>query len=66
MPLQAPDGVTVNFGGGKAEMTATDLAVEDYFDIPNALFRFVSAFVNPFTWVALSTRDGREVIRGNY
>lgn len=40
VPLRAPDGVTVNFGAGKAHMTATDLAVEDYFDIPNALFRF--------------------------
>lgn len=40
VPLQAPDGVTVNFGAGKAHMTASDLAVQDYFDIPNALLRF--------------------------
>ena len=40
VPLQAPDGVTVNFGAGKAQMMATDLSVIDYFDIPNALFRF--------------------------
>jgi hypothetical protein len=40
VPLQAPDGVTVNFGAGNAQMMATDLPVSDYFDIPNALFRF--------------------------
>jgi hypothetical protein len=33
--------VTVNFGAGKAHMSATDMAVEDYFNIPNALFRFL-------------------------
>jgi hypothetical protein len=38
--LEAPDAVTVNFGAGKAHMTATDLPVSDYFNIPNALFRF--------------------------
>lgn len=27
-------------GAGVARMTATDLAVTDFFDIPNALFRF--------------------------
>ena len=40
MPLEAPDGVTVNFGAGRAHMTAAHLPVADYFDIPNALFRF--------------------------
>jgi hypothetical protein len=40
VPLHAPDGVTVNFGAGKAQMTATDLPTTDYFDIPNALFLF--------------------------
>jgi hypothetical protein len=40
VPLQAPDGVTVNFGAGKAQMTATELAVSDYFLIPNGLFHF--------------------------
>jgi hypothetical protein len=39
--LQAPDGVSVNFGAGKAHMSATDMVVEDYFNIPNALFRFL-------------------------
>jgi hypothetical protein len=34
--------VTVNFGAGKAEMTATDLPVVDYFTIPNALFHFAT------------------------
>jgi hypothetical protein len=38
--LEAPDGVTVNFGAGRGQMTATDLPVLDFFDIPNALFRF--------------------------
>ena len=32
--------MTVNFAAGKAQMTGTDLPLEDYFDIPNALFRF--------------------------
>ncbi|HEX4610782.1 MAG TPA: DUF1559 domain-containing protein, partial [Urbifossiella sp.] len=27
--------------------------------------RFVSAFIDPYTWVALSTRNGGEVIRGD-
>jgi len=30
----------VQFGAGKAQMTATDLAVLDYFSIPNGLFHF--------------------------
>jgi prepilin-type N-terminal cleavage/methylation domain-containing protein/prepilin-type processing-associated H-X9-DG protein len=28
--------------------------------------RFVTTFVDPSTWVALSTRDGGEVVRGDY
>lgn len=28
--------------------------------------RFIGAFVNPHTWVALSTRDGGEAIHGDY
>ncbi|HSQ57297.1 MAG TPA: H-X9-DG-CTERM domain-containing protein [Gemmata sp.] len=28
--------------------------------------RFVGAFVNPLTWVALSTRNGGEVVDGGY
>ena len=28
--------------------------------------RFVGAFINPNTWVALSTRDGGEVVSGDY
>ena len=39
----------MNFGAGKAHMTATDLAVIDYFDIPNALFRFESPVSVPAT-----------------
>ncbi len=49
VPLRAPDGVTVNFAAGKAHMTASDLALEDYFDIPNALFRFEDPVSEPAT-----------------
>ena len=31
----------MNFGAGKATMTATDLAVGDYFLIPNGLLHFL-------------------------
>jgi hypothetical protein len=41
--------VTVNFGAGKAQMMATDLPVTDYFDIPNALFRFEYPVSSPAT-----------------
>jgi len=41
--------VTVNFGAGKAQMIATDLALEDYFSIPNALFRFEDPVSVPAT-----------------
>jgi hypothetical protein len=47
VPLLQPDGVTVNFGAGKAQMTVTDLALDDYFDIPNALFRFETPVSEP-------------------
>jgi hypothetical protein len=33
-------GVTVDLEDGKARMTATNLHVRDFFNIPNALFRF--------------------------
>ena len=33
-------GVTVNMGAGTARMTAANLHVRDFFNIPNALFRF--------------------------
>jgi hypothetical protein len=49
VPLQAPDGVTVNFGAGRAHMTATDLALQDYFTIPNALLRFLDPVSEPAT-----------------
>lgn len=39
----------MNFGAGKAEMIATDLAVLDFFDIPNALFRFEDPVSTPAT-----------------
>ncbi len=28
--------------------------------------RFISQFINPYTWVALSTRDGGETVSGDY
>jgi len=49
VPLQAPDGVTVNFGAGKAQMSVSDLPVIDYFDIPNALLRFEFPVSTPAT-----------------
>jgi hypothetical protein len=41
VPLEAPDGVDVQWAAGKGRMTATDLALEDYFNLPNAFFRFL-------------------------
>jgi len=41
VPVKSPDGVEVQWAAGKARMTATDLPLEDYFTIPNALFRFL-------------------------
>jgi len=35
-----PDFVEVHFGAGKARLSMTGLDLQDYFDIPNALFRF--------------------------
>jgi hypothetical protein len=35
-------GVTVDLGDGKARMRATNLRVRDFFNSPNALFRFQS------------------------
>jgi hypothetical protein len=39
----------VNFGAGKAEMTATDVPMLDFFTIPNALFRFLDPVSVPAT-----------------
>jgi len=39
VPLQ-PSAVTVDLEAGKARMTAENLQVRDFFNIPNALFRF--------------------------
>jgi hypothetical protein len=36
------DSVDVQFGAGTARMSMTDLALQDYFTIPNALFRFMN------------------------
>jgi hypothetical protein len=40
VPLKEPDSVEVHMGAGKARMTMTNLALNDFFNIPNALFRF--------------------------
>jgi hypothetical protein len=42
VPLQAPDGVTVNWGAARAQMTVSDLALNDYGNIPNGLFHFAT------------------------
>jgi hypothetical protein len=42
VPLSVPHEVEVQFGAGKARMSATDLSLQDYFTIPNALFRFMT------------------------
>lgn len=39
VPLGA-GSIEVHMGAGAARMTASDLGVLDFFDIPNALFRF--------------------------
>ena len=49
MPLGTRDAVKVNFGAGRAQMTATDLPVEDFFTIPNALLRFLDPVSEPAT-----------------
>jgi len=38
VPLVRADGVSVQFGAGKARMHATNLPVLDFGNIPNALF----------------------------
>ena len=42
MPLPGANALDVQFGAGKARMTATNLVVKDFFNIPNALFRFMT------------------------
>jgi hypothetical protein len=49
LPLPAPDPLDVQFGAGKARMTATNLAVQDFFNIPNALFRLEDPVSTPAT-----------------
>jgi hypothetical protein len=39
VPLTA-DALTVEFGAGRASMNVSNLALNDFFNIPNALFRF--------------------------
>jgi hypothetical protein len=41
------DGVDVQMGAGKASMKATNLALSDFFNIPNALFRFQTPVSTP-------------------
>jgi hypothetical protein len=55
-------GVTVDLDDGKARMRATNLQVRDFFNIPNALFRFqkpasVGATVSfDIRWMGPATR----------
>ena len=41
VPL-ASDAVTVHMGAGKASMAVTNLQLRDFFNVPNALFHFLS------------------------
>jgi len=55
----------VQFAAGKAHMFATDLRVEDFFTIPNALFHFQDPVSTPATcsfdirWSGPVTSRGR-------
>jgi hypothetical protein len=40
VPLRGRDRVNVHLDAGRARMVGSDVAVKDFFDIPNALFRF--------------------------
>lgn len=40
MPLRPADTLDVQYAAGKAQLQVSDLALLDFFDIPNALFRF--------------------------
>jgi hypothetical protein len=55
LPMNARDAVDVQMGAGRARMRATDVAVEDYFNIPNAFFQFL----NPVSAGATCTFDIR-------
>ena len=48
MPLK-PGATSVNFGAGKARYTVSDLALFDFFNIPNALFRTQTPVSHPAT-----------------
>jgi hypothetical protein len=48
VPLPA-GSVDVEFGAGKATMEADNLSAPDFFNIPNALFRFMSPASKPAT-----------------
>jgi hypothetical protein len=41
------DAVSVHFGNGQARMTVDNMPITDYFDIPNALFRFEDPVSEP-------------------
>jgi hypothetical protein len=47
VPLRPSDAVDVQFGAGKARMSATDLPLFDFFNLPNGLFRFQDPVSTP-------------------
>jgi hypothetical protein len=65
MPMRAADVVDVQMGAGRAHMRATDVTVEDYFDIPNALFRFEDPVSVDATCSFDIHWDGPVTTRGN-
>jgi len=48
VPMPA-DSVDVQFGAGKASMKGENISAPDYFNIPNALFRFMPGYPIPAT-----------------
>ena len=48
MPI-SPGAVDVQFGAGKARYHVTNMAMPDYFNIPNAIFRFQDPVSVPST-----------------
>jgi hypothetical protein len=47
VPLRPQDTLSVNLGAGRAHLSANDVPMLDFFDIPNALFRFEDPVSTP-------------------